>query len=357
MGITCGSELGVSSVNATKIQANGRIFLNSGSGIQADPALRPNTQTPPGQTVPSDGPCNWQSGEAYADGSNIVARVPQHEPWEGHDMVTPGQRGHVEQAPLDKKLRSGAVSETADKPLDKTTPDGKRFEGKGYDEKGNPIFEQVDFCPEALAPISERSISQKGLDTIKRHEGVRNQVYNDAVGKPTVGVGHLITAQDRASGRFDSGTISDEEVDALLKEDIATIEAGVKRCIKQPLTQEQYDACVSLAFNIGVGSASGNSGFCGSTATQQINSGDYDSVPNSIMRWNKGTVNGKKVVIKGLDNRRKQEAALFAGTPEACAGRPASQPGEVMPQTASSAGFDTSGGQSSLARQNSPDQG
>src|SRR5690606_8536313 len=69
--------------------------------------------------------------------------------------------------------------------------------------------------------------------------------------------------------------------------------------------QNQFDAMVSLSFNIGAG------GFKNSSVVRRLKAGDVDGAADAFLLWNKGTVNGKKVAINGLTNRRKAERALF----------------------------------------------
>ena len=85
----------------------------------------------------------------------------------------------------------------------------------------------------------------------------------------------------------------------------------MRGCVNQPLTNNQYDALVSMAFNIG------NTGFCDSTLVKRINEGDYQEVPNEMQRWNKARVGGTLQSLQGLTNRRVTEAKLFAKNPAA----------------------------------------
>jgi lysozyme len=96
-------------------------------------------------------------------------------------------------------------------------------------------------------------------------------------------------------------TITKAQSDALLVADLARFEKTVAASVKVPLTQNQFDALVSLAFNIG------SNAFAKSTLVRVLNGGHYDQVPAQLARWNK--VNGKP--NKGLTARRAREAALF----------------------------------------------
>lgn len=141
-------------------------------------------------------------------------------------------------------------------------------------------------------------ISEKGLDLIAYFEGIRLKPYRCPAGLWTVGVGHLIgeTLPDSWNRRF---TV--DEAYALLAQDIARFERGVTRYCTIDLTQHQFDALVSLAFNIGVGAIQR------STLRKKINRGDFEGAAKSILKYNRA--GGR--VLKGLDLRRKAEVALF----------------------------------------------
>jgi lysozyme len=145
-------------------------------------------------------------------------------------------------------------------------------------------------------------ISPAGIAAIKRHEGLRLHAYQDSAGVWTIGHGH--------TGNVQPGQhISEAEAEQLLRDDLAQAEAAVNNGVRVPVTQEQYDAMVSLAFNIG-GSAFGKS-----TLLQKLNEGDIHEAANEFLRWDKITVNGAKEVLPGLTSRRRAERAMFLTTP------------------------------------------
>lgn len=298
MGLTAGKDLFEQARN---------VFMNSGFGPQPVAAEKPDSRDDvPGPAERS--PTTQTAGENYPSGENIVGRVPQHEPWELHKVSSRGTNNHIVESEPGNE-RPGATSATATKPNDITQPDGKRFEGEGYNNNVPQYAEVGDVPEEALEPTSKRQISQKGLDIIKQFEGTENCIYQDVAGLDTIGTGHLITAEEKASGRFADGCISDAEADQLLLEDVDRTQKAIRGCVKQPLTQEQYDALTSMAFNIGP------SAFCSSTLVKRINAGNYQAVPNEMMRWTKARQNGVLVVNQGLVNRRRAEAQLFAQAP------------------------------------------
>jgi lysozyme len=160
-------------------------------------------------------------------------------------------------------------------------------------------------------------MSQKGLALLMEWEGPRSKVYDDdgdgnpATGHPTIGVGHKLLPQEVQAGAVFIGgqmvpyqnglTVPQEQ--ALLQQDLASTEAAVNTHVARALTQDQYDALVCLAFNVGVNA------FCRSTLLRLINAGRLDLVPAEFMRW--VFSGGQKV--QGLINRRTNEVALWEG--------------------------------------------
>ena len=139
--------------------------------------------------------------------------------------------------------------------------------------------------------------SDKGLDFITEHEGLRLEVYNDVAGYPTIGVGHLIRDDDPDF----SGGITREQAIELLRDDARDAEDAVNRHVEVDLNQHQFDALVSFVFNVGGGA------FRKSTLVRLLNQGQYDAVPDQLRRWNKA--GGR--VVQGLVNRREAECRLW----------------------------------------------
>ncbi len=141
----------------------------------------------------------------------------------------------------------------------------------------------------------------KNVDIIKRHEGLRLQAYlptpND---KWTIGYGHTKTAQKGM-------VITEARAEELLKQDLAWVEDCIKRLVKVPLTQNQYDALASLIFNIGEGN------FSKSTVLRKLNEKDYEGAASAFTMWNKqrNKSTGEMDVLKGLTKRREEERKLF----------------------------------------------
>lgn len=151
--------------------------------------------------------------------------------------------------------------------------------------------------------------SEKGRQLIKEFEGEILKVYLDPIGLPTLGVGHLLTQAEKA--KYPVGTVISKELsDEFLQKDLERFEKLVSELA--PLaTQNQFDAMVSLAFNIGEGKFNPRTktynGFRGSSVLRYHNRKDHPAAADSFLLWNKA--GGK--VIKGLIRRRKAEKELY----------------------------------------------
>ena len=155
------------------------------------------------------------------------------------------------------------------------------------------------------------NVSDRAINTIKHHEGVRQKPYRCPARLWTVGVGHVLypdqgrlKIDDRdgfALKPEDNRVFSMEEVDGILKSDLDRFERGVATYCPVALTQGQFDALVSFAFNVGLGTLQR------STLRQKILRGDTDGAAEEFLKY---CMAGGKI-LKGLQNRRKDERALF----------------------------------------------
>ena len=159
--------------------------------------------------------------------------------------------------------------------------------------------------------------SNNGINMLKKLEGCVkigniHIIYDDQTGKPvntnkplpkgaTIGYGHLIkNYEDFING------ISEDKATELLRADIAIAERAVKNNISVPLKQNQYEALVSLAYNIGA------KNFANSTVVKYINNPNFRSpiYPNLELAW-KAWNRSQGKISKGLINRRNQEWNLY----------------------------------------------
>lgn len=143
-----------------------------------------------------------------------------------------------------------------------------------------------------------RKINSAGLALVREFEGNKPKAYLDPVGIITVGVGHVVLPKDHIKlGQV----ISNERVDSLLRDDLAQAEQGVENALAEDVTDNQFAACVSLAFNIGV------SGFRKSSIAKFINAGDVILAADRFLLYNRA----KGKTLAGLTRRRKAERALY----------------------------------------------
>ena len=147
------------------------------------------------------------------------------------------------------------------------------------------------------------NVSERCIQLIKHHEGVRNRPYRCPAGLWTVGVGHLISDGKSLPDSWNR-TFTQEEIDAILRSDLRKFETGVLRMLpKVQLRQCEFDALVSFSFNLGLGT------FQRSTIRQALLRGDKEAAMESLLKYCKA--GGK--ILKGLQNRRLDERKLFLG--------------------------------------------
>lgn len=151
--------------------------------------------------------------------------------------------------------------------------------------------------------VNNLTISQSGIDLIKRFEGFRANLYNDVAGHCTIGYGTLVhqgNCNGSESAEFRSGITETRATDLLMAR-INSAASTVNERVNVVLNQNQFDALVSFVYNIGVGA------FGRSTLLRRLNEGSYADVPSELRRWVK--VNG--VTTQGLVNRRNAEIEVF----------------------------------------------
>ncbi len=146
--------------------------------------------------------------------------------------------------------------------------------------------------------------SPKALQIIRNAEGCKLKAYLCPAGIPTIGVGHTktVTLADVKRGK----TITQTEADRLLTLDLAEFEKGVAKLVKVPLSDNQFGALVSFAFNVGLGA------FSGSTLLKKINGkAPIIEIGKSWLQWDKARVKGVLTPLRGLTIRRQAEFDLF----------------------------------------------
>ncbi len=144
-------------------------------------------------------------------------------------------------------------------------------------------------------------VSNKLIQMLKHHEGVRNKPYQCPAKLWTVGIGHLIGDGKTLPPEWNK-TFTNEEIDGLLKRDLNRFERGILKMLPNVrLRQCEFDALVSFSFNLGLGT------FQRSTLRQALLRGDKEAAIESLLKYCRA--GGR--VLKGLQLRREAEAKMF----------------------------------------------
>jgi lysozyme len=152
-------------------------------------------------------------------------------------------------------------------------------------------------------------VDRSGLEFIRAREGLETHAYPDSGGAPTIGIGHLLTRAERTSGklvirgqtvRYRDG-LTEAQCYNLLEQDMLVPARAVNAAVKVPLTQNQFNALVDFAFNVG------DTAFRESTLLKLLNQKQYDAIPEQMRRW----VHDNGIRVPGLVNRREKEIALW----------------------------------------------
>ena len=145
--------------------------------------------------------------------------------------------------------------------------------------------------------------SQAGLDLIKAFEGFRARSELLPNGRWMVGYGHVRRAKKGVR-------VNKTEAEAILREyDLPPVERFVMRCILAPMTQNEFDALVSLAFNIGP------KAFSGSDVVAGMNAGNRLEAAAAFDLWRRAKIGGRVQIVDALVRRRAAEKALFLNAP------------------------------------------
>lgn len=143
------------------------------------------------------------------------------------------------------------------------------------------------------------SVSNKGVDLICEFEGKRLVAYDDGVGVWTIGFGTIKYPNGVRVKKGDTCTL--EQAKEYMRHDLIEFEYTVNSSVKVPLNHNQFDALVSLAYNIG------SNAFKSSTLVKKLNTGDYQGAADQFNVW----VNAGGKRMQGLVNRRDREKLLF----------------------------------------------
>ncbi|HWA59734.1 MAG TPA: glycoside hydrolase family protein [Caulobacteraceae bacterium] len=141
-------------------------------------------------------------------------------------------------------------------------------------------------------------VSRSAVSLIKRFEGFRAKSAQLDDGRWTIGYGHTKTAREGAE-------IAEADAEALLLYDLINVAHAVNEWTYAPLNQNQFDALVSFAFNIGL------ENFRRSTTLRRINEGRMLEAALAMELWRRADFEGERIVVDALVRRRSYEKTLF----------------------------------------------
>lgn len=141
-----------------------------------------------------------------------------------------------------------------------------------------------------------RVTNQAGIDLIKRFEGFSPMRYICPAGYPTIGYGHMIVEGEH----FDQ-PMSEQQAEELLERDIQRYEVAVQRMVKVLISDNEFAALVSFAYNLGSGRLKA------STLLRLLNRGQEEAAAEEFAKWRMG--GGR--ILPGLEARRAAEKRLF----------------------------------------------
>jgi lysozyme len=190
-----------------------------------------------------------------------------------------------------------------------TYPDDVHIPSALPDEPSTPAGPHVPPPPPSPKNKKTKQLGDKGAALVKAFESCMRKVptgfqaYFDPVHVLTIGWGHT-----NDNGRqFDTSSIwTQQQCDDEFLNDMAIFVTDVNRMVTVPVNQDQFDALVSFAFNVG----SGN--LMSSTLLKKLNAKDYAGAAQEFKRWNKAA----GTVLPGLTRRRACEALLFQSIPD-----------------------------------------
>lgn len=152
--------------------------------------------------------------------------------------------------------------------------------------------------------VTNMQLSETGLNLIKQFEGYRTNPYQDQAGVWTIGYG--------TTGKYihkNTPPMTEIEAESHMRKHIELLEKDIRQLVKVPLNQNQFDALISFAYNVGtdIDADTTVEGLGDSTLLRKLNRGYYNVAAGEFLRW--VYAGGKK--RKGLQIRRKKEHDLF----------------------------------------------
>ncbi len=150
--------------------------------------------------------------------------------------------------------------------------------------------------------LSRHRVSRAAIELIKRFEGYRRHAAQLPDGRWMIGYGHTLTARAGAE-------VSEPDAEALLVYDLISVQHTVNENVYAPLSQNQFDALCSFAFNVGLDN------FRRSQVLKRLNAGAAVQAACAMELWRKADFEGERIVVDTLVRRRAAEKALFLTPP------------------------------------------
>ena len=145
--------------------------------------------------------------------------------------------------------------------------------------------------------------TRTAIDLIKRFEGFRAKAAALPDGRWTIGYGHTKSARAGAE-------VSEADAEALLIYDVGAVAAAINEWVYSPLTQNQFDALVAFAFNIGL------QNFRRCSVLRRLNEGAYLQAACAMEMWRSADFEDERIVVDALVRRRSAEMTLFLTPPD-----------------------------------------
>lgn len=144
-------------------------------------------------------------------------------------------------------------------------------------------------------------LNNDGYRLIARHEGFRSKPYLCPAKIPTIGYGNTYYPDGKRVTLLDK-EITEQQGFEMFKEIADRFARKVSRLVTSPINQNQFNALVSFAYNVGMGN------LMKSTLLKKVNANHNDfTIRNEFMKWNRA--NGKE--LRGLTLRRIDEAHIY----------------------------------------------
>lgn len=160
-----------------------------------------------------------------------------------------------------------------------------------------PAETQVAKKSAPVGSARQHFTNDRGIAIIKESEGLRLEAYSYA-GQWLIGYGHSATAKPGMK-------ISEAQAEDLLRQDLGVCEKAIADAVSVPVSSNEFSAMASLCYNIGW------QNFAASSVVRRLNNGDHAGAADAFLMWTKGTVNGQRVSLPHLEQRRQREKELF----------------------------------------------